>query len=43
MIYTLSFNPAIDYVMHVDNFKFGKISRAEDEAIHFGGKCNCVL
>ena len=37
MIYTITLNPAIDYILHVDSFKEGvnKASRAE---ISFGGK-----
>ncbi|MGI6722107.1 MAG: 1-phosphofructokinase [Anaerovoracaceae bacterium] len=38
MIYTLTFNPAIDYVMHVDGVKKGTVNRASEEAYYFGGK-----
>lgn len=29
MIYTVTFNPALDYVMNVDNMQTGIINRAE--------------
>lgn len=38
MIYTLTLNPAIDYVIHVDNLKAGKIIRSRNESFFFGGK-----
>ena len=38
MIYTLTFNPAIDYVMHAGNIDFGSTNRSEKEEIYFGGK-----
>lgn len=38
MIYTLTFNPAIDYVMKTGNLKFGVTNRSENEEIYFGGK-----
>lgn len=38
MIYTVSFNPAWDYVMSVDNFEIGKTNRSSFESIMFGGK-----
>lgn len=38
MIYTVSFNPAWDYVMSVDDFKIGKTNRSSFESIMFGGK-----
>lgn len=38
MIYTVTFNPAIDYVMRADNITFGITNRSEKEEIHFGGK-----
>ena len=38
MIYTVSFNPAWDYVMSVDDFELGKTNRASIESIMFGGK-----
>ncbi len=38
MIYTVTFNPAIDYFVGVGNFNIGKVNRANDEHIFFGGK-----
>ncbi len=38
MIYTVTFNPAIDYVMNVSDFSVGKIHYAESEHIYCGGK-----
>lgn len=38
MIYTLTLNPALDYVMQVKNLRFDDINRSYFEDIHFGGK-----
>ncbi|MCD7728255.1 MAG: 1-phosphofructokinase [Ruminococcus sp.] len=38
MIYTVSFNPAWDYVMVVDDFTLGKTNRSSFESVMFGGK-----
>lgn len=38
MIYTLTFNPAIDYVMWIDELNLGKTNRSRAEEIQFGGK-----
>lgn len=38
MIYTVTFNPAIDYVVGLDNVAAGEINRAKSERIFFGGK-----
>lgn len=38
MVYTVTFNPAIDYVIYADNIKIGAVNRAENEKIYFGGK-----
>lgn len=38
MIYTVTFNPALDYVMHVGNLNAKDINRCESEKIYFGGK-----
>ena len=38
MIYTVTFNPALDYVMNVADFSVGKIHYAESEHIYCGGK-----
>lgn len=37
-IYTITFNPAIDYIMHADDIVFGKTNRSNKEEIQFGGK-----
>lgn len=38
MIYTVTFNPALDYVINVDNFKLGETNRSYKEEILIGGK-----
>lgn len=38
MIYTVTFNPAVDYVVHTDELKTGCVNRSASEAIFFGGK-----
>ena len=38
MIYTVTFNPALDYVVHLPHLEQGETNRAEREAIYFGGK-----
>ena len=38
MVYTVTFNPAIDYVVHTDEMTVGGVNRAKDEKIYFGGK-----
>lgn len=38
MIYTITFNPAIDYIAEVNNFKMNEINRATSERILAGGK-----
>ena len=38
MIYTVTFNPAIDYVMQAGEIELGKTNRSSNEEIHFGGK-----
>lgn len=38
MIYTVTFNPAIDYVLHTDRIQTGCVNRSESEEIFFGGK-----
>ncbi len=38
MIYTVTFNPAVDYVVHADKLKMGSVNRAASEEIYFGGK-----
>ena len=38
MIYTITFNPSLDYLMHVSSFKKGKTNRSTSEEIYPGGK-----
>lgn len=38
MIYTLTFNPAIDYIITTDKIVEGAVNRTTAEQIHFGGK-----
>lgn len=38
MIYTVTFNPAIDYNIKVDNLLPGTVNRTSYEAIYYGGK-----
>lgn len=38
MIYTVTFNPSLDYVVSVDNFISGTINRTTSEVIYAGGK-----
>ena len=38
MIYTVTFNPAIDYVVKTDKMKSGEVNRANEERMYFGGK-----
>ena len=38
MIYTVTFNPSLDYVMHVPTLNVGGVSRAVRESIFPGGK-----
>lgn len=46
MIYTVTLNPALDYVIQVDHFKTGQINRNRTESIYYGGKginVSCIL
>ena len=46
MIYTVTFNPAIDYVMRLPVLTTGKTNRTTTEQVQFGGKginVSCVL
>lgn len=46
MIYTVTLNPALDYVIQVDSFKAGQINRNKKEDIYYGGKginVSCIL
>lgn len=38
MIYTITFNPALDYLVQAENFETGKINRTKAEKILPGGK-----
>lgn len=38
MIYTVTFNPAIDYNLEIDKINFGETNRAKDTYIYPGGK-----
>lgn len=46
MIYTVTFNPALDYVVGVPEFKCGIVNRTTYESISYGGKginVSCIL
>ena len=38
MIYTITSNPAIDYVIHTDNIRTGEVNRTSSETYFIGGK-----
>ena len=38
MIYTLTFNPSLDYIVSVDHFKMGMVNRTSKELMYPGGK-----
>lgn len=38
MVYTITFNPALDYVMRVEDFKEGSVNRSFEEKLLAGGK-----
>lgn len=38
MIYTVTLNPSLDYVVRVEDFKQGKLNRTAEENIYAGGK-----
>ncbi|MBS5939155.1 1-phosphofructokinase [Clostridium sp.] len=38
MIYTITFNPAIDYIVKVNDLKIGEVNRTNFEAVYAGGK-----
>lgn len=38
MVYTITLNPALDYVMKVGKLRFDDINRASGEEIYYGGK-----
>lgn len=46
MIYTVTFNPALDYVVGVNQFCIGEVNRTSYECISYGGKginVSCIL
>ena len=46
MIYTVTLNPALDYVVQIDDFSSGKLNRNRTEHLYFGGKgvnVSCIL
>ena len=38
MIYTVTFNPALDYIVRVEQFNVGEVNRAAYSEIMAGGK-----
>lgn len=38
MVYTVTFNPAIDYIVHVPTLTLGMVNRTEKDTIYYGGK-----
>lgn len=38
MIYTVTFNPSLDYIVKVDDFKTGQVNRTASERLFPGGK-----
>lgn len=38
MIYTITFNPAVDYIVHADKIEIGAVNRLRNEELYFGGK-----
>ena len=38
MIYTITFNPALDYIVRLDHLKTGTINRTTQEYVLGGGK-----
>ena len=38
MVYTVTFNPAVDYVVQTDEISVGGVNRSKSEEIYFGGK-----
>ncbi len=38
MIYTVTFNPAIDYIVHAGSMRLGEVNRNSQEKIYIGGK-----
>ncbi len=42
MVYTVTFNPSLDYVVQVEDFKADAVNRASEEHVYAGGKGNNV-
>lgn len=38
MVYTITFNPAVDYIVHTDELITAAVNRSQKEEIYFGGK-----
>lgn len=38
MIYTITFNPALDYIVRVNDLKLGEVNRTDFEEVYAGGK-----
>lgn len=38
MVYTVTFNPALDYVLHMEEFRPGALNRTKSEELQCGGK-----
>ena len=38
MIYTITFNPALDYIVKMDDFNLGHVNRSTCENVYAGGK-----
>lgn len=38
MIYTVTFNPSLDYIVKLDTFKTGEVNRTKTELLYCGGK-----
>ena len=38
MIYTITFNPALDYIVRVEDFKLGQVNRTSYEEVYAGGR-----
>lgn len=38
MIYTVTFNPALDYIVRLPHLEAGETNRSQSEALYFGGK-----
>ena len=38
MVYTVTFNPALDYIVRVRDFRIGETNRTESDELQWGGK-----